>query len=192
MTLNEALRRKIIFHVEETFFPNEVDAAVRNSIDEMLKDYLTSTYGDPFQPAGIRAISADWLCIVPGDGILDPFSVDIPMFRDDFSVPFIKRCPELDVHGGFRKFVVVLDNCPDAGLRDAVEALCSFRREKTRFTCLFNTELRKSASTESFLKKFPQFKAVMAPWAEETVLDLPVTADLDMSALSSTAFGLGA
>ena len=189
MTLNEATRRRIMTHVKEMFFPREVDDAVWKSINEMLKDYLTSIYGDPFHPIG--NLSSDWLYIIPGDGVLDPFSVNIPIFRDGFSVPFIKRCPELDTPSAQRKFVVMMDNCPVPGLRDTVEALCSFRREKTRFACLFNTELRKSSTTESFLKKFPQFKAVMAPWTEEVVLDLPVTVDLDMSALSSKAFGLG-
>ena len=121
MTLNEATRRRIMTHVKEMFFPREVDDAVWKSINEMLKDYLTSIYGDPFHPVG--NLSSDWLYIIPGDGVLDPFPVNIPIFRDGFSVPFIKRCPELDTTSSHRKFVVMMDNCPVPGLRDTVEAL---------------------------------------------------------------------
>lgn len=191
MHLSEYDRDSIVRHVTEIFFPTEVDQAVMTSISSLLKEYICSVYDDS-NPFGskVNQDESGWLYIVPGDGIVDAFDISLPRFCADFAVPFIKRCPELKTYcGGSAKYVLLLDVCPVPGLKDAVDALCSFRYERKKLSSMFASELRKSATTESFLKKFPGFKTVMAPWVEETVLDLPVTADLDMSAISAVGFG---
>lgn len=195
MHLNQHIREDIIKHVNEVFFPKEVDETVLNSLQQLFEDYIKESYGslNPFGKGAPR-----WLFLTPMDGLLDPICLDVRCFADGFAVPFVKLTPELAPLGrrsGYsnyrndRLYRVVLEACPIPGFADMAEALYSFRRDSLKLKGFLSTELRKSATTESFLKKFPEMKPVMSPWVEDEILDLPVTADIDMSSITFDAVG---
>ena len=198
MNLNQELRQDIIKHVNEVFFPGEVDETVLKSLRRLFMDYIASSYGSmhpfyrPTQPSR-------WLFLTPMDGILDPICLPVPQFSAGFSVPFVKLTPELaPLENRFnyssrehnqRLSRIVLEMCPIPGFADMAEALYSFRRESIKLKCFLSTELRKSATTESFLKKFPEMKPVMSPWVKDEILDLPMAAEIDMSSITFDAVG---
>ena len=198
MHLNQSLRQDIIKHVNEVFFPQEVDETVLNSLRQLFMDYITSSYGS-MHPFTRPTMAPRWLFLTPMDGILDPIPLPVPEFAQGFAVPFIKLTPELAPLENRRSSFsmdhneklsrIVLDICPIPGFADTAEALFSFRRDSLKLKCFLSTELRKSATTESFLKKFPEMKPVMSPWVEDEILDLPVTADIDMGSITFDAVG---
>lgn len=194
MYLNEYERSCIIRHVTELFFPQEVNEAVLASINTMLVDYISTAFSnmDPF----VKGTDDKNVYLVPADGILSPIPLDLPRFRDGFGVPFIRETPELAYFSQNRRsdkkvfpLRVITEFCPISGFADTVEALYSFRREKKTLECLLATELRRSATTESFLKKHPDMKTVMSPWVENEILDLPLEANIDMTSIGFDAIG---
>ena len=198
MHLNQSLRQDIIKHVNEVFFPQEVDETVLNSLRQLFMDDITSSYGS-MHPFVRPTMAPRWLFLTPRDGILDPIPLPVPEFAQGFAVPFIKLTPELaplenrrvsfSMDHNEKLSRVVLEICPIPGFADTAEALFSFRRDSLKLKCFLSTELRKSATTESFLKKFPEMKPVMSPWVEDEILDLPVTVDIDMGSITFDAVG---
>ena len=202
MPLNQSLRADIIMHVNEVFFPKEVDETVMDSLRQLFMDYIASSYGS-MHPFVQPTVSPRWLFLTPMDGILDPICLRVPQFDEGFSVPFVKLTPELaplENRGGFfgssynkerneKLSRIVLEMCPIPGFADTAEALYSFRRDSLKLKCFLSTELRKSATTESFLKKFPEMKPLMSPWVKDEILDLPMAADIDMGSITFDAVG---
>ena len=80
MHLNQSLRQDIIKHVNEVFFPQEVDETVLNSLRQLFMDYITSSYGS-MHPFVRPTMAPRWLFLTPMDGILDPRRHDGLHFR---------------------------------------------------------------------------------------------------------------
>lgn len=183
--MNEDLRLKVTKHVSEIFFPQELDDTIVCSLRDMFTDYVEKAYGDadPFQPG----LTFEWLYIIPDDGISQPISLICNIFRKDFALPFVKNDPELNrvlqKNQLLHEKVLDIEQCPIPGFSETAKALFSFRREKMELETLLASELRKSAFVETFLKKYPEMKPLMIPWAPEIIPDLPDEVDIDINSI---------
>lgn len=175
--ISKYLITDICTQLAEMYFPSAIKWDVMKSIPELWDAYLERNFGKI--PQGIA--KKETIRFRTRDPYVNAFlSKSSYEFRQFTGTAVNLPCLRWASMGGYELDV---DICPVVGIRDSLITLADMDAEKELFSTLLCSELLKSTTLESFVKKFPETKASLSGWLDEDGPDLPKECAIDMSEL---------
>lgn len=162
----------------EMYFPKAVMWGVIESVPKLWDEYLEKTFGKIPE----KVAKTDYrINFKTNDPYINSFflksSYEFREFKGTIvNLPCLRWTKE-------KGYELDIDICPVEEIKDSLLILADMAEEKEMFETLLCSELLKSSTLESFVKKFPETKASLAQWLDEECPDLPKECAIDMSEL---------
>lgn len=175
--ISKYLITDICSQLGEMYFPGTVRWDVMKSIPELWDAYLERNFGKIPEKIAKREIIRFRTKDPYVNSFLSKSSYEFRQFRGT-----AVNLPCLRWTGG-DGYELDVDICPVEGIKDSLMTLADMTKERELFETLLCSELLKSTTLESFVKKFPETKASLSYWLDGDSPDLPKECAIDMSEL---------